>query len=343
MGKPKARGNGQGSAIKRGKYWEARVVIGWKPNSLGNKLLPIIKTKCGFKTKKEALAYCPTLKSSYGRPVASPTVEYYWKVYEKGEYSQLSKSKQESYLIAWNKMKNIWHREIASLSVGDLRSLVSEKTSTYYPARDIKQVLNHLFKLAGADRWVDKSLPSYIVLPQINEKERQPFTEEEQKSIWKTYEHGNKTAGLVLLMIYTGMMPGEIRKLKPEMIDLENRTITGAGIKTKVRKEATVFLATDIVPVVEDLINSKTIPCNWTKDAFYSAYYRALSEAGCRRLAPYSCRHTTATALAVSAAVAPQTVQKIMRWASTKMMDRYVHPDTTDIRDAVEAMYKKMN
>ena len=35
-----------------------------------------------------------------------------------------------------------------------------------------------------------------------------------------------------LLMIYTGMMPGEAMSLKVENIDLENRIITRAGLKT---------------------------------------------------------------------------------------------------------------
>lgn len=72
------------------------------------------------------------------------------------------------------------------------------------------------------------------------------------------------------------------------------------------------------------------------EEDFYAMYYQALTDAGVtRHLTPYSCRHTTATALAVSAGIAPQTVQRIMRWSSTKMMDRYVHPDDEDAREAL--------
>lgn len=342
MGKPKARGNGQGTAIKRNRTWEARVVVGWKPNADNTKLLPIIKTKCGFATKREALAYCPILKQMNSRPTKSPSLQYYWDIYEKGEYTQLSQSKQDAYSIAWHKMNSIWHREIASLSVGDLRSVVLDKAPTYYPARDMKQVLNHLFKLAGADRWVDKSLPSYIILPPMNEKERLPFTEDEQKAIWKVYEDGNKDAAIPLIMIYTGMMPGEMRKLTTDMIDIENRQIVGAGIKTKIRKEATIYLASDIIPIIEDIIIGKNgLIWDYRKDEFYKRYYNVLQQAGCRKLTPYSCRHTTATALAINKNIAPQTVQRIMRWSSTQMLDRYAHPDDNNVRQAVEEMNRK--
>ena len=55
-------------------------------------------------------------------------------------------------------------------------------------------------------------------------------------------------------------------------------------------------------------------------------------------LTPYSCRHTTATALAINENIAPQTVQKVMRWANTRMLDRYAHPETSDTLAAVNTM-----
>ncbi len=42
-----------------------------------------------------------------------------------------------------------------------------------------------------------------------------------------------------------------------------------------------------------------------------------------------------ATALAIDENIAPQTVMKVMRWKSTKMLDRYAHPDLMDAHMAV--------
>ena len=67
---------------------------------------------------------------------------------------------------------------------------------------------------------------------------------------------------------------------------------------------------------------------------------RDLAAAGCRDLPPYSCRHTTATALAITKNIAPQTVTKIMRWSSAKMLDRYAHPDQKDALKAVNRIKK---
>ena len=76
------------------------------------------------------------------------------------------------------------------------------------------------------------------------------------------------------------------------------------------------------------------------EDAWYADYYSALEAAGCRRLTPYSCRHTTATALAVTKNIAPHTVKKIMRWSTTAMLDRYAHPDHKDALKAVNRLKK---
>ena len=65
-----------------------------------------------------------------------------------------------------------------------------------------------------------------------------------------------------------------------------------------------------------------------------------LAAAGCRDLPPYSCRHTTATALAVTKNIAPQTVRKVMRWSTAKMLDRYAHPDQKDALKAVNRIKK---
>ena len=96
-------------------------------------------------------------------------------------------------------------------------------------------------------------------------------------------------ACIPLLLIYTAMMPGEAMKLKIENIDLENRQIIGAGMKTKVRKQTSVVLSNTIVPVVEDLIaNARPNGFLWAQNetAWYERYYSAISAAGCRRLTP---------------------------------------------------------
>ena len=50
--KPKSRGNGQGSAYRRGTGWEACVVVGWRtPSDPSKHPVPIKRRRAGFNTK----------------------------------------------------------------------------------------------------------------------------------------------------------------------------------------------------------------------------------------------------------------------------------------------------
>lgn len=343
MGKPKSRGNGQGTAYQHHGSWTACVVIGWRqPSDENKKPIPIKRTKGGFKLKKDAIAYCPILLAGGDeKPRQAPRLSHYWTIYKDGEYEKLSSSKKTAYKIAWNKLKAIQDLHVDRISVDTLRSTVSEACPTYYTAKDCKSLLTNLFTLAGADGFANKDLPSYIVLPSLEEKERQPFSETEQASLWKLYESGDRRAAIPLLMISSGMMPGETFNLRVENIDLEKRQITGVGMKTKVRKKTPIMLSNSILPVLEDLIaNAQPSGYIWKRveSEWYADYYAALEKAGCRRLTPYSCRHTTATALSVNENIAPQIIKRVMRWSTAKMLDRYSHPNADDALSAVNAI-----
>ena len=346
--KTKSRGNGQGTAYRRGTSWTAQVVVGWRvPDDPAQKPIPIKRTKGGFPTKKEAIAYCPTLLNG-GMEVRTqaPRLREYWDIYQKGEYLNLSDSKQCAYRIAWKKLKDIQDIKVDAFTVDMLRKVVSDNCPTYSPAKDCKNLLSNLFKLASADGFVRRDLPSYIILPALQEKERVPFSDTEQAALWKTYESGNKKAAIPLLIIYTGMMPGEAMKLRADSIDIEHRLIVNAGLKTAVRKATPIVIADSIVPLIEDLIeNAQPSGYIWKRDEkqWYADYYDALEAAGCRRLNPYSCRHTTATALAISEGIAPQTIRRVMRWSTTRMLDRYAHPQMEDALQAANSIKKVLH
>ena len=345
----KSRGNGTGTAFKRGSTWTAQVVVKYEDlppfdennpeNALPRK--KITRSKGGFRTRDEALRYCAILKAGPEKPKQAPALSHYWETFENGKYTSLSESKQYAYKIAWKRLKSISQTRVDQLTVSDLQKVVADECKSFNTARDVKTLLTALFNTAAAEGYVNKDLPTFIQLPKMEETEREPFSDTEQAAIWKLYESGDLRAAPVLLMIYTGMMPGEAMKLTVDNFDLEHRLITGAGMKTAIRKKTPIVLAESIVPVAEDLIaHANEDGTLWTgrKKTWYKRYYEALETAGVRPLSPYSCRHTTATALAITEGIAPQTVKKVMRWANTKMLDRYAHPQTSDALAAVNTL-----
>ena len=168
------------------------------------------------------------------------------------------------------------------------------------------------------------NLSSFMVLPELVEEETVPFTAEEVERIWKDYEEYPISAA-ALVMIYTGMMPGELSSIKADMIDWEHKIIR-YGIKTDRRKSAYLLIPDCIVPLLRDLLergkNNGLLPYKMDtyRKAFKDMLYRIGADARCT---PYSCRHTFATML--STQVPAHVLARLMRNDIRVTQKYYLH------------------
>lgn len=333
----KTRANGTGTVYRDGKYWRAKVILGYYIDADGSRKTTT-KSKGGFATKKEALDFLPKLRD-LAKEETGTTLSDYWKFYQAKHLPQLSQNKQTSYKIAWKKWAPLAHRTIQSLKIEHLQAVLDEAASTFDPAKDMKVLLSHFYKHAMANQTVTVNMTQFLQLPPSKASERIPFNAEELNALWQDYAAGNTFTGYILLMIYSGMMPGELLTAKKEHIDWEKKQIVGAGIKTEIRKATPIVLADVILPVLQDLVDKspgeKLIHIN--KDNFYKEYYATLERVGSRKLAPYSCRHTTGTDLAKSE-VAPSIIQAIMRHSKITTTQLYIHIDSTTAREGVNRL-----
>ena len=341
--RPRTRPNGTGTAYKRGSTWTAQVTVGIKRDPDTGRVQQVRRTKGGFKTKREALEFCMQLANA-AMPKKHVTFGDLWEQYEKTKYRQLSESKQCSYRTALKRIGDMIYTRIDAVTIADLQGLVDGLT--FYCAQDIKSILRHMYRIAMMQGWTSRDLSEYIVLPPKNETERTPFSDEEIRAIWRGYDGGDTWAGYILLMIYTGMMPGELLHCRKDMIHLDSHQIVGAGLKTAERKARPIVIADFLMPVVQALIDytgDAPLLCATYKKAFYKKYYDCLDRCGCRRLTPYSCRHTTATACAVGAKIAPSVIQRIMRHAQLSTTQLYIHPDESAVLDAINTLNPNQN
>lgn len=95
--------------------------------------------------------------------------------------------------------------------------------------------------------------------------------------------------------------------------------------------------ATGILPKRKRPMVSDTSILFLDKTTFYEEYHIFTKKYGIRDLPMYSCRHTTATALAL-AEVVPSVIQKVMRHAKFSTTQKYIHPDTKDALDAINKL-----
>lgn len=332
MVRKKTRGNGQGSVVRvRANNYKAIVTVGYKDN---DPTKPIRRTKSGFPTRTEALEYISILRRTPKEQ--KKTLATYYEGYASSSMLKLSESQQGKLKRAKERLKDIWFVDITMLTIKDLQDAVNNTSDSYYARKDCVSLIKHLYKRAEAQGDVQKNLGYFIELPEHTEEEQEPFTETEVNLFWKDFAAGNVFTGFILLMIYTGMMPGELMDCTKSMINIENRVIVGAGKKTKTRKSRPIVLAESIIPVVEQLLtysNTEKLMPHY-KTTFYDFYNRTIKRIGVRELPPYSCRHTTATALARIESNA-QIIKEVMRHSQIQTTQRYIHLDTKSTLDAV--------
>jgi len=334
------RGNGQGHVWKRGKTWYAQVTLYTRTEQRPDGSLRLVqkrRTRGGFATKRDALAALEALRGPQAR--VCPALLHYWENYERNELPKLSKDRQTGMRKARERLDSLMGRRPDALTILDLQSCVDENASTYYTAKDMKTLLSHLWKPAMADQFVSVDLPGFLSLPELEEKEGEPFTEAEVRALWGAWSGGVELSGHILLMIYSGMMPGELLRCRVDQIDLEACEIRGCGLKTAKRKEVPIVFPDSLKPLVEALIAAADGPklLHINRDNFYTRYYEALEAAGVRRLPPYSCRHTTGTEAARANLAAP-IVQNIMRHARITTTQRYVHLGSQDAHDGINRL-----
>lgn len=333
---PRKRGNGTGTVFKRGKNWTAQVTKYTYTDTNGETAVKKRRysTKGGFQTKRDAILYLESLANDKYKRV--PSMIELWELYRENEFKKLSSAKQSGYNAAVKRLDSIMGRPINTLSVADLQRVVNSGSTSYYTAKDMKVVLSKLYQLAMADEFVSQNLSKHIVLPELVEKEQTPFTEDEVSKMWSCFADGDSFAGYLLLMIYSGMMPGEMLSCRKDMIDLDRCEIVGAGKKTKVRRSTPIVFADSVRPVVEELMTLSSGQKLYGKhpDDWYKEYHAFTKRAGIRDLPPYSCRHTTGTEAARLNLSAP-IIQKIMRHATITMSQRYIHLASEETHDAL--------
>lgn len=333
--KGRKRGNGQGSAFKRGSTWTAQYTAYSYIDDNGKKKRKY-STKGGFKTKKEALAYLESQRESETKKM--PTLLDLYTVFKENEFEKLSKDKKSAYRKARERIEPIIGRKIDSLTTSDLQNVINNYSTSYYTARDMKTLLSHLYNRACADQFVPTNLSKYIVLPKLKESEPIPFASDEVDKMWKAWDNGDIFVGYLLVMIYSGMMPGELMSCDKSMIDFDRCEIYGCGKKTQTRKSTPIVFADIVKPVFLKLCDRTQAKLYQKReDEFYTEYHLATERIGVRDLPPYSCRHTTGTELARKNISAP-IIQRIMRHAKITTSQRYIHLGDSEAHESINSM-----
>ena len=318
----KHRGNGEGSVYQEARYngkWTACVTV----YADGVRYQ---RTKRGFDRKKDAIAALQEMR--FGpEPVEAGEITFaqLYTRWSAEYFKTCSDSKETAYSIAYKRCQPLYHRKWRSVRLSEMQAIVDERPS-YYTARDVKNLMSLMGQYAIRHEYFEKNRAENITLPPCTTAEKQAFTEEEIIKLWEDYERGNDFTAYALVMIYTGMRPGELKQMKKADVHLdEDPPYMTGGIKTENGKNRVFPIADDILPLVRDMYDRgrrKLLEMN--DDTFRSRFDDMCARAGTRPLKPHECRHTFCTLLAVRD-VQPGVIMKIAGHAKYQTTAGYTH------------------
>ena len=202
-------------------------------------------------------------------------------------------------------------------------------------------LLGHAFQLAVKEwEWVAENPVHKVSKEKVrNLMERWLTAEEEQRLLAASPRWLQEIA---VFAVNTGLRQSEILNLQWGQVDLSRRTITLLEQKNGGRDTLPVNATTLDVLKARANVRSRTTEYVFSNGAgnrrdardLLRAFYPAMKQADVKRFRFHDLRHTFATRL-VQAGADIYTVQKLGRWKTMSMVQRYAHHHSESLRAGI--------
>lgn len=334
--------NGYGSVYKlsgkRRKPYGVRKTIGWDNNGK-----QIYRNIGYYKTRPEAiLALAEFNKNPYDIEVSTITFSEVYEKWSAEKFDKISHSNVNGYTAAFKTSESLHNMKFVDIKTSHLQAIIDNCGKGYGTLRKIKVLFNQLFKYAMENDIVNKDYSKFVELGENdNESSRKPFTDKEIKLLWDNVNRLDYI-DTILIMIYSGLRPGELITIETANVDIENSIMHG-GIKTKAGKNRVIPINHKILPFVKNRVakDNKYLVSNTDgKQMSYFTYYddkfKLIMEQLQLNHKPHDCRHTFAT-LMDNAGANKVCIKRIMGHASQDITDKvYTHKDVNELKKSIE-------
>ena len=250
----KSRGNGTGTAFKRGSAWTAQVIVDWRVIAENKPLVPVKVTKGGFRTRDQALQYCPILKAEYNGPTAvQMTLQQIYDAWEPWYSPRVDPSTMAGYRAAYNYFGKLHDKNIAQISADDLQQCMDDCPKGKRTHQNMKVVAGLLWKYAKDKHLVSQVESENLYTGKGKSKKREALTDIEVEKIRQAIG-SERYAEYIYVLCYLGYRPGELLELrKDQVVEHKGRLFLIEGKKT----EAGINRTVPVHQKIEDIIRSR--------------------------------------------------------------------------------------
>jgi integrase len=235
---------------KRRNPWRVRKTVGWATDENTKKVKQVYQTIGYFPTKQEAMqALAEYNANPYDINAKKITFAEVYDKWSDRKFENISQSNINGYKASYKLCESIYNTKFCDLRLIHLQTIVDNANRNYPTLKKLKVLLNQLFDYAVMHEIIskDKHIVEYV---DIGKEEKSTkhyrFTDAEIEVLWRWAEK-NEYVQLILMLVYSGVRPGELFNTKRTSVDLE------AGFFT-VEKGKTVNAARKVP------IHQKTLP-----------------------------------------------------------------------------------
>jgi len=265
-------------------------------------------------------------------------------IWKASKYEGANKSTVNGYNSAFNNSALLHEMKFADIKTIHLDKAVRMCKLGHGTLRKMKILYQQLYAYAMANDIVTKDYSEYVKLPENKEKPvRIPFSQDEIDRLFAAADT-LPYADVVLIMIYTGVRPGELLNIRVADISLaegffvvtDSKTEAGENRPIPIHKKIKPFFEKRAAAGHEFLITYKKKKIGY--DYFYRGIFTPIMDQLNMKHRPHDCRHTFAT-LANNAGANQTSIKDIIGHTTVAMHEKlYTHKDVEELRKAIDLM-----
>ncbi len=208
----------------RRKPWAIRKTISWDLDENGTKVKRKFQYLGYYETKEEALI---ALSQYNKNPFEIQSDITFAEVYEKWsekKFEEISRSNINGYQVAFKLCSAIYNVKFVDIKVSHLQGVVDSSGKNYPTLKKLKILYNQLFDYALMNDICNKNYSDFVDIgkPQKSTKHFR-FTAAEIETMW-LWSKNNEYIQLILMLIYSGVRPGELFNVKKHNVNLEEKS-----------------------------------------------------------------------------------------------------------------------
>ena len=249
--------NGYGSISKlsgnRRNPWRVRITTGWEMDAQTQRIKQKFATVGYFPTKAAALkALAEYNENPYCIDARNVTFAEVYEKWSAQKYEEISHSNVNGYKAAYKLCTDLYNMKFGDIKLSHLQNTVDKSGKAAPTKKKLKILLNQMFDYAIMHEIIskEKNIVEYIKIGQEEKSTKHyRFTNTEIEALWRWSEN-NEYVKVILMLIYSGVRPGELFNTKCSDVDLEEGFFTIQKGKT-VNAARKVPIHTRVFPFYE--------------------------------------------------------------------------------------------